>query len=59
MLVIRMVCGNGIGSLLMVVNNVKKICDELGIKVDVVLVDFVNVVGEKVDFYVMIKELVN
>ena len=30
MLVIRTVCGNGIGSSLMAANNVKKICDELG-----------------------------
>ncbi len=35
MLVIRTVCGNGIGSSLMAANNVKKICDELGIKADV------------------------
>ena len=30
MLVIRTVCGNGIGSSLMAANNVKKICEELG-----------------------------
>ncbi|MGM7573036.1 PTS sugar transporter subunit IIB, partial [Klebsiella pneumoniae] len=40
MLVIRTVCGNGIGSSLMAANNVKKICDELGIKADVASVDF-------------------
>lgn len=48
MLVIRTVCGNGIGSSLMAANNVKKICDELGIKADVASVDFANAVGEKV-----------
>lgn len=46
MLVIRTVCGNGIGSSLMAANNVKKICDELGIKADVASVDFANAVGE-------------
>ncbi|BBR06712.1 hypothetical protein WP3S18C02_39820 [Klebsiella quasipneumoniae] len=40
MLVIRTVCGNGIGSSLMAANNVKKICEELGIKADVASVDF-------------------
>ncbi|WP_407252024.1 PTS sugar transporter subunit IIB [Klebsiella pneumoniae] len=57
MLVIRTVCGNGIGSSLMAANNVKKICDELGIKADVASVDFANAVGEKADLYVTIKEL--
>ncbi len=47
MLVIRTVCGNGIGSSLMAANNVKKICEELGIKADVASVDFANAVGEK------------
>ncbi len=55
MLVIRTVCGNGIGSSLMAANNVKKICDELGIKADVASVDFANAVGEKADLYVTIK----
>ena len=32
MLVIRTVCGNGIGSSLMAASNVKKICDELGLR---------------------------
>lgn len=50
MLVIRTVCGNGIGSSLMAANNVKKICDELGIKADVASVDFANAVGEKPTF---------
>lgn len=59
MLVIRTVCGNGIGSSLMAANNVKKICDELGIKADVASVDFANSVGEKADLYVTIKELAN
>lgn len=59
MLVIRTVCGNGIGSSLMAANNVKKICDELGIKADVASVDFANAVGEKADLYVTIKELAN
>ncbi len=52
-------CGNGIGSSLMAANNVKKICDELGIKADVASVDFANAVGEKADLYVTIKELAN
>ena len=47
MLVIRTVCGNGIGSSLMAANNVKKICDELGIKADVASVDFANAVGDQ------------
>ena len=59
MLVIRTVCGNGIGSSLMAANNVKKICEELGIKADVASVDFANAVGEKADLYVTIKELAN
>ena len=50
MLVIRTVCGNGIGSSLMAANNVKK---------DVASVDFANAVGEKADLYVTIKELAN
>ena len=59
MLVIRTVCGNGIGSSLMAANNVKKICEELGIKADVASVDFANAVGEKADLYITIKELAN
>lgn len=59
MIVIRTVCGNGIGSSLMAANVVKKICDELGIKADVASVDFANAVGEKADLYVTIKELAN
>ena len=55
MLVIRTVCGNGIGSSLMAANNVKKICEELGIKADVASVDFANAVGEKADLYITIK----
>ncbi|GKM05768.1 hypothetical protein NUBL21995_28780 [Klebsiella pneumoniae] len=47
MLVIRTVCGNGIGSSLMAANNVKKICDELGIKADVASVDFAKEVAIK------------
>ena len=43
----------------MAANNVKKICDELGIKADVASVDFANAVGEKADLYVTIKELAN
>lgn len=57
MIKIRTVCGNGIGSSLMAANNVKKICDELGIKADVASVDFANAVGERADLYVTIKEL--
>lgn len=59
MIVIRTVCGNGIGSSLMAANVVKKICDELGIKADVASVDFANAVGEKADLYITIKELAN
>ena len=57
MIKIRTVCGNGIGSSLMAANNVKKICEEMGIKADVASVDFANAVGEKADLYVTIKEL--
>ncbi|CNH38562.1 PTS sugar transporter subunit IIB [Yersinia pekkanenii] len=57
MLVIRTVCGNGIGSSLMAASNVKKICDELGVKADIASVDFANAVGEKADLYITIKEL--
>lgn len=57
MIKIRTVCGNGIGSSLMAANNVKKICEEMGIKADVASVDFANAVGERADLYVTIKEL--
>ncbi len=58
MLVIRTVCGNGIGSSLMAANNVKKICDELGIKADVASVDLLTPSGKSRP-YVTIKELAN
>ncbi|VTM41304.1 phosphotransferase system, lactose/cellobiose-specific IIB subunit [Klebsiella quasipneumoniae] len=50
MLVIRTVCGNGIGSSLMAANNVKKICEELGIKADVASVDLLTPSGKKPTF---------
>ena len=40
MIKIRTVCGNGIGSSLMAANNVKKICEEMGIKADVAFSGF-------------------
>ncbi|HFV4511104.1 TPA: PTS sugar transporter subunit IIB [Escherichia coli] len=56
MLKIRTVCGNGIGSSLMAANNIKKICEEMGIKADVASVDFANAVGENADLYITVKE---
>lgn len=50
MLVIRTVCGNGIGSSLMAANNVKKICDELGIKADVASAILLTPSGKKPTF---------
>ena len=51
------VCGNGIGSSLMLAMKIEEICKEEGIQVDVESIDFNSAQGKDVDFIVTVKEL--
>lgn len=51
------VCGNGIGSSLMLAMKIQEICDEEGIKVDVESCDVSAAGGKNCDFFVTVKEL--
>lgn len=51
------VCGNGIGSSLMLAMKIEEICKENGMKVNVESTDFNSAQGKKADLIVTIKEL--
>lgn len=51
------VCGNGIGSSLMLAMKIEEICKEEGIKADVESIDFNSAQGKDVDLIVTVKEL--
>jgi PTS system ascorbate-specific IIB component len=51
------VCGNGIGSSLMLAMKVDEICKENNIKADVESTDFDSAKGKKADLLITIKEL--
>ncbi|MGL4372581.1 MAG: PTS sugar transporter subunit IIB [Turicibacter sp.] len=51
------VCGNGIGSSLMLAMKIQELCDEEGIKVDVESCDVSAAVGKQCDLFVTVKEL--
>ena len=53
------VCGNGIGSSLMLSMKINEICEENNIKADVKSIDFASAKGEKADLIITIKELAN
>lgn len=51
------ICGNGLGSSLMLAQNIKKICEEEGIeKVNVEAKDFSGAKQTEADFYVSVEE---
>lgn len=51
------VCGNGIGSSLMLAMKVDEICKENGIDADVESIDFGSAKGKKADLIITVKEL--
>lgn len=51
------VCGNGIGSSLMLAMKIQELCDIEGITVDVEPSDANSALGKSCDFYVTVKEL--
>ena len=51
------VCGNGIGSSLMLAMKIQEICDGEGIKVNVESSDVAGATGKNCDLYVTVKEL--
>jgi len=51
------VCGNGIGSSLMLAMKIEEICKEEGIQADVESIDFNSAQGKDVDLIVTVKEL--
>ena len=51
------VCGNGIGSSLMLAMKIQEICDEEGIKADVESCDVNAASGKNCDLFVTVKEL--
>ncbi|MCR1898306.1 PTS sugar transporter subunit IIB [Irregularibacter muris] len=57
MLNILTVCGNGIGSSLMLKMRVEQICEEEGIKANVESTDFNSAQGKKSDLIITVKEL--
>ena len=57
MLKIITVCGNGIGSSIMLKMKIDEICDEHNIKASVESVDFNSAQGVKVDLIITVKEL--
>ncbi|MFC3885969.1 PTS sugar transporter subunit IIB [Bacillus songklensis] len=56
MLKIVTVCGNGIGSSLMLKMKIEEICEEEGITVDVESCDFAAAQGKEADFIITVKE---
>lgn len=51
------ICGNGLGSSLILAQNIKKLCDEAGIKkVNVEAKDFSSAKQTEADFYVSVEE---
>ncbi|SCG84383.1 PTS system, ascorbate-specific IIB component [Proteiniborus sp. DW1] len=57
MLKIYTVCGNGIGSSIMLKTKVEEICEENGIKAVVESTDFNSAQGKTCDFLITVKEL--
>ena len=57
MLKVVTVCGNGIGSSLLLKLKVEEIAREEGIDVDVESIDSGNAMGTKADLYITVKEL--
>ncbi len=57
MISILTVCGNGIGSSLMLKMKIEEICNELGIEAQVESIDFNAAQGRQVDLIVTVKEL--
>lgn len=51
------VCGNGIGSSLMLAMKIQELCDEEGMKVDVESCDVSAAVGKACDLFITVKEL--
>lgn len=51
------VCGNGIGSSLMLAMKIQELCDEEGMKVDVESCDVSAAVGKTCDLFITVKEL--
>lgn len=51
------VCGNGIGSSLMLAMKIEEICKENGIKANVESIDFNSAQGKKADLIITVKEL--
>lgn len=51
------VCGNGIGSSLMLAMKIQELCDENNIKADVESCDLSAAVGKQCDMFVTVKEL--
>lgn len=51
------VCGNGIGSSLMLAMKIQEICDEENMKVDVESCDVTAATGKVCDMFVTVKEL--
>lgn len=51
------VCGNGIGSSLMLAMKIQQLCDENGIDAEVESTDFNSVRGKRADLIITIKEL--
>lgn len=57
MLKILTVCGNGIGSSLMLKMKIEQICEEAGISAEVESTDFTSAQGKNADLVVTIPEL--
>lgn len=51
------VCGNGIGSSLMLAMKIEEICKENNIKANVASIDFNSAQGKKADLIITVKEL--
>ena len=51
------VCGNGVGSSLMLAMKIQEICDTEGIPVDIEASDVNTALGKSCDLYVTVKEL--
>ena len=51
------VCGNGVGSSLMLAMKIQEICDTEGISVDIEASDVNTALGKSCDLYVTVKEL--
>ena len=51
------VCGNGIGSSLMLAMKIQELCDEEGIKADVESCDVNAASGKSCDLFITVKEL--